>query len=119
MIRKSFIAAFVTFMCVGSVSIAGALLTTEAKVLEGQVKDVQETFLTVTHESADGMGVHEIEFQVNEDTLLEDMASLENLQEGDRVAVQYQEEDEKNIAVQITKIDLEEVEVDQSAALLK
>ena len=117
MIRNSFIAALI-IMFVGSVSVAGAFFT-EEKVLEGQVKDVQADLLTVTHESADGMGVHEIEFQVNENTQLEDMASLENLQEGDRVAIQYQEEDEKNIAVQITKINLEEVEVDQSAALLK
>jgi len=86
------------------------------KVLGGTVKDIEGNILTITHVTDQGLNVYDLVFEVNEQTQLEDLASLESLQEGDHVEVKYEDQDSKKIATLITKINRDE-NLDQQAVL--
>jgi Cu/Ag efflux protein CusF len=76
--------------------------------IEGTVKDIGANAITIMSESQDGQAAQEMSLVVNEQTKLNDVASLNELREGDQVKINYREEGSQRIATQIAKQEEEE-----------
>lgn len=71
--------------------------------LEGTVESIGDNALAIL--SQQGNIQQMVEFQVNSETQFEEsIASLDSLRVGDKVKVEYKEEDNGKIAVSITKV---------------
>ena len=71
--------------------------------LEGTVKSVSPDMLIITSQSDDGLRLQEVVFEVNEQTRLEELGSVNELQAGDRIKVGYKEEGERKIATSVAR----------------
>ncbi len=100
--KKSTIAAFVTVLILGTVTIGWTLWGAPLS-LEGTVKHVGQEMLIVTSTSEDGLRLQEISLWVNDETRFHDVASLGELKQGDQVKVSYKEEEENKIAISIDR----------------
>lgn len=80
------------------------------KSFKGQVQYVDQNLITITQ--AKGDQIKEMVFQVNPETELGELASLDNIKAGDEVKVEYKEEEGSNIAVSIAKMEKKEAELD-------
>jgi len=96
--RLLLIAAFV----LGTVSSAWAIGSTPAS-LEGTIKSISENIIIISSKSEDGLKIQDVSLEVNSQTKLDEMASVAELKEGDQVKVDYKEEGDKKVVVQITK----------------
>jgi len=74
------------------------------KSLEGSVKDVEEGLLIVTQEDQKNNTISEVSIEVDQETKFEKVESLARLKEGDRVKVEYTEEQGMKIATLIARI---------------
>ena len=72
------------------------------ETLEGTVESVNEDALAIMSE--DGTSQQMVEIQIINETKFEKMASLENLNKGDKVKIQYKKEGDDKIAISISKI---------------
>ncbi len=76
------------------------------KSLEGAVKNVRTNMITISTSMArEGQRNQDVTLEVNPQTKLEEIASLETLKRGDQVRVQYKEEGDKKIATSIAKLE--------------
>ena len=80
---------------------AAAILGTP-ETLEGTIQSISENTLAIL--SQDGSVQKMVEIFINAETQFEATTSLESLQEGDKVTVQYKEEGDQKIAVSIAKV---------------
>jgi hypothetical protein len=80
------------------------------KTFRGQVQNVEQNSITIVQLKEDQR--KEMIFEVNPETKLEEIASLDNIQAGDEVKVQYKQEEGSNIAVSIAKVEQEDASLD-------
>ncbi len=83
------------------------------KSLEGAVKSVEEDMITISSMPKEGEGSQEVTLEVNPQTKLQEIASLETLKQGDQVRVKYKEEGDKKIATSIAKLEAGAQQKDQ------
>lgn len=92
----------VTGLCIG----IGWKLMSLDKVAEGTVKSVGSDQVVLVNEAETGAGIWEITFEVNADTEFKKIGAIHHLAEGDQIEIKYKEKDEKYVATEITKVDL-------------
>jgi len=80
------------------------------KTFKGQVQNVEQDSITIVQLKEDQR--KEMIFEVNPETKLEEIGSLDNIQAGDEVKVQYKQAEGSNIAVSIAKVEREEANLD-------
>jgi len=83
------------------------------KTLEGVIKDISANTIVVTAEDPDGSSIADLSFETNEKTVLKEIESLESLKEGDKVTIEYTENNDQKIATLIAKV----VEQPQASAV--
>ena len=71
--------------------------------LEGTVKSVSSDMLIITSQSEDGLRMREVTFEVNDQTKLDELASLGELHAGDRIKVGFKEEGDRKIATSVSR----------------
>ena len=100
---------FIVALFVGAVFLLGqSFLAYSAKgnapvTTEGSVTKVSNNILTINPK---GIFSNELNLEINQNTQLEAVTSLGQLQQGDRIKVQYFERDGKKVASHITKVSL-------------
>lgn len=75
----------------------------QAANVEGTVKSISSNMITIASKSQDGQRIQEISLEVNDQTKLNDLVSVNELKEGDQVKVAYKEEGDKKIATSVAK----------------
>jgi len=85
------------------VSVTGWALWGINPSLDGTVKSIGAGMITVTSQSEDGQHMREVSFEVNQETKLEKLDSLNVLKSGDQITVGYEEEGERKIATSIKR----------------
>ena len=101
---KWFLVIFVgAVLCTGSPSLAVAQEEVDAEFVSGNVTSLSAESLTV--EVYDGEEATEKVFVVNERTTLENMKTIDELNAGDAVFIDFFEEDGKIIALNIYRSD--------------
>ncbi len=95
-----------TALVMGPAGYASAVPWGESqKSLEGTVKNIQNSILTVIPEGSQEKNQQRMEFVVDVQTKFEKVVSLDNLKEGDKIQVKYEEKGGQRIATVISKID--------------
>ena len=74
------------------------------KKVEGTISSVEENILTIMQPSSDELKVA-LQVQVNDKTEYKEIASIQQLKEGDQVEISYKEENGRNIATSVAKIE--------------
>jgi hypothetical protein len=82
---------------------AGGAFGGDGNSIEGEVQNISANILTIRQEEPEQVSLVIVE--VNPETEFEQVDSLAELSEGDRVKVDYRQEDNRNIA---TKVSLQE-----------
>src|SRR5262245_37662579 len=80
------------------------------KSVEGEIKDISANTLTVQSDQAGSDQADQaapVSVEVNQDTQFEQVDSLAGLNQGDRVKVEYEEDQNRNLATSISKIEAE------------
>jgi hypothetical protein len=77
------------------------------KSLEGTVAEVEEGLLIITQHDRKSNTISEVSVEIDRETKFEKVESLARLKEGDRVKIEYTEENEKKVATLIAKIEPE------------
>lgn len=72
-----------------------------AETKEGSVTSVSDNLLVINPK---GIFSNELQVEVNQNTQLEGAASVQELQPGDEVRVEYFEDEGRNLASRITKV---------------
>jgi len=98
-------------VAVGVISLAisslsfGDLLA--GKSIEGQIQNISANKLTIQEDKADQATEQAapVSIEVNQDTLFEQVDSLSGLNQGDRVKIEYQEDQDRNLATTVSKIE--------------
>ncbi len=80
-----------------------AALYEDSKFVEGIVKAVSEGTITLTTPSTDGIASQEVAIKAKDDTAYEDV-QLAELKEGDRIRVEYHEDQDVKTADSIAKV---------------
>ncbi|MDP2652867.1 MAG: DUF5666 domain-containing protein [Candidatus Omnitrophota bacterium] len=70
--------------------------------LQGTIKDIQSNMITLIVEEPEN--IQEVAIKINDQTNFQESASLDSLQEGDKVKVDYKEEGGQKVAVAIAKV---------------
>lgn len=83
--------------------ITRAALYEDSKLIEGIVKAVSENTITLTTQSPDGIGAEEVAIKAQEATKFDDV-NLTDLKEGDRIRVEYHEDQDIKTADNIAKV---------------
>ena len=100
--KKLYPLLFITVFILTTVSSSWALWGSPTRV-EGTVKSVGGNVLTITKESPQGQRIQEMNFEINDDTKFEKVASLNELQAGDKIEVHYKEDGARKIVTQVSK----------------
>ncbi len=77
------------------------------KTLEGSVARTDQGMLTISQQAADG-SIEEISIQLNDQTRYEEIASANELAEGDQVKIEYKEDQGQKVATKVMKIGFEQ-----------
>ncbi len=73
--------------------------------IQGIVQDIQKNVLTISKEStADTVAPSAMAVEVNDNTKLAEISSIQELKKGDTVKVELKQEGGKNIAIALTKV---------------
>jgi hypothetical protein len=98
------IAVGVISLAISSLSF-GDLLA--GKSIEGQIQNISANKLTIQEDKADQATEQAapVSIEVNQDTLFEQVDSLSGLNQGDRVKIEYQEDQDRNLATTVSKIE--------------
>ena len=89
-----------------STPVWGALWGSQ-ETLEGTIQSIQSNIITLAKDAQGEQGEEIIEVQVNEETEYDQLASLDALEVGDKIEVEFKEEQGQKVA---TKISLAEEE---------
>lgn len=90
-----------------------AALYGDSKIVAGIVKAVSGDSVTVTENAADGAKASEVTFQAQSATQYPDI-QLKDLKEGDRIRVEYHEDQNLKVADTIAKDEAAQGQVDQA-----
>ncbi len=73
--------------------------------LQGNIISISEDLITIASTNVESLQVSEINVQINDETQFDETASLEDLEAGDAVTIEYIEKADQKIAIHVTKVE--------------
>ena len=92
----------------GMTSPAMAGLFERGKSVEGTVDHMEGPWMLVNSEDPKNNSISQVAVEVNLNTRFQEVDALDQIKEGDRVRVQYTEEEQRKIATAVSKLEPEE-----------
>lgn len=74
------------------------------KSLEGTISEIQSTLITINHNAPAEPVLQNVALEINKGTVFQGVNSVDELKKGDAVKVEYEEQGEKKIALEIAKV---------------